>query len=182
MTKLYILNGPDRGQSFDLEMDTISIGRSPDNDIQMNDRSVSRKHLIILKKANKYFIQDQDSKNGTFINDKRIRSGHAVEIKEALPIALGKTVICLGKPRSGDELTALDSTAVSKKIPKKGEDFIQDRPMTPQKNMELIYKVSRVLMQSLNLNENINEILGKILQYILDLLKRIDRGVFSCYN
>jgi len=49
--------------------------------------------------------------------------------------------------------------------------------MTPQKNMELIYKVSSVLMQSLSV-ENINGILGTIMQYILDLLKRLDRGVF----
>jgi adenylate cyclase len=55
---------------------------------------------------------------------------------------------------------------------------VQDRPLTPQKNVELIYKVSSVLMQSLNVSDNINDILETILTYILDLLKRIDRGVF----
>jgi GAF domain-containing protein len=50
--------------------------------------------------------------------------------------------------------------------------------MTPQKNMELIYKASSLLMQSLSMDDNINEIFEKIINYILDLLKRVDRGVF----
>ncbi len=48
----------------------------------------------------------------------------------------------------------------------------QKRPMTAMKNMELIYKVSNALMQSLDLHE----IFEKILDSIFDLLKRIDRG------
>lgn len=45
--------------------------------------------------------------------------------------------------------------------------------MTAKKNMELIYRVSSVLMQS----SDLNEILEKILDSIFDLLKRIDRGI-----
>jgi transcriptional regulator with GAF, ATPase, and Fis domain len=48
-----------------------------------------------------------------------------------------------------------------------------DRPKTSLRNLQLIYKVSRVLMQSLD----INEVLEQILDYIFELLKRIDRGV-----
>jgi len=44
--------------------------------------------------------------------------------------------------------------------------------MTAKKNMDLIYKVSNVLMQSLNMKE----VMERILHYILELLKRIDRG------
>ena len=178
MAKIYITNGPDKGQSFDLEMATISVGRSPDNDLQVNDRSASRKHLLVLTRANKYFIQDLNSKNGTFVNGKRISSGRELEIKEGLPVSLGKTVICLGNASSRHQLDTLNAAGLSRTTVEKAEGFAQDRPMTPQKNMELLYKVSHALMQSLNLNENISEILEKILHYILDLLKRIDRGAF----
>jgi len=68
MTKLYIMSGPDKGRSFDTKAATIYIGRSPVNDIQMNDRTVSRRHLIVFREANKYFIEDLRSKNGTFFN------------------------------------------------------------------------------------------------------------------
>lgn len=76
----------------------------------------------------------------------------------------------------GDK-TLEEALDISKEIAEHAETFVQDRPLTAQKNMELIYKVSSALMQSLNVSENINEILEKILNYILDLLKRIDRGV-----
>jgi len=179
MIKLYIVEGPGRGQSFELKADTIHIGRSPDNDIQMNDRSVSRKHVKVLRKANKYLIEDLESTNGTFVNGKQIDSGEAFEVNEGVPIAIGETVICLGKAYSGDDLdmedmAILDSIDFSKELSESGGISAEDRTMTLQNNMELIYKVSNVLMQS----SNISETLQKILKYILELLKRIDRGVF----
>jgi signal transduction histidine kinase/CheY-like chemotaxis protein/putative methionine-R-sulfoxide reductase with GAF domain len=48
----------------------------------------------------------------------------------------------------------------------------QDRPMTHFKNMELLYRVSMVLMGSLD----ITEIFQKILDHMFDLLKRVDRA------
>jgi GAF domain-containing protein len=50
--------------------------------------------------------------------------------------------------------------------------------MTAKQNMELIYRVSHVLGQTLD----INEMLEKILEYIFDLLKRIDRGAIILVN
>lgn len=172
MTILYIVNGSDEGRSFDLKGDTINIGRSPDNDIQIKDRFVSRKHLRILRKGSKYLIKDLESENGTFIDGKQIRSGVEFELKEGLTIAVGMSVICLGKECTEEVLSFLDSIHPSRDISKKVGVSAKDRPMTARKNMELIHKVSNVLMQSLN----IDEISEKILGYIFDLLKRIDRG------
>ncbi len=172
MTNLYIVNGSDEGRSFDLKGDTIYIGRSPDNDIQIKDRFVSRKHLRIFRKGSKHFIKDLESKNGTFINGKQIPSGVEFELKEGLTIAIGMSVICLDKESSEDVVSFLESIRLSRDISKEVGVSAKDRSMTAQKNMELIHKVSNVLMRSLN----INEISEKILGYIFDLLKRIDRG------
>ena len=172
MTNLYVVNGSDEGRSFDLKGDTIYIGRSPDNDLQIKDRFVSRKHLRIFRKGSKYFIKDLKSKNGTFINGKQIPSGVEFELKEGLTIAIGMSVICLDKKSSEDVVSFLESIRLSRDISKEVGVSAKDRSMTAQKNMELIHKVSNVLMRSLN----INEISEKILGYIFDLLKRIDRG------
>jgi pSer/pThr/pTyr-binding forkhead associated (FHA) protein len=190
MTKLYVLDGSDKGRSFDIKEDTIYIGRSPVNDIQMNDRTVSRRHLIVFRKENKYFIKDLKSKNGTFFNGERIRSGHKCEVEEGFPITIGKSVISLGKACSGDDLAVLGSIDLSKELSESGEDFLQDRPMSSQRNLELIYKASNLLMQSLNVkasdvsvqSSSINEILEEILHYMFDLLKRIDRALFILLN
>ncbi len=172
MTTLYIVNGSNQTRSLDLEADTFYIGRSPDNDIQIKDRFVSRKHLKIFRKGSKHFIKDLESKNGTFINGKQIPSGVEFELKEGLTIAIGMSVICLDKESSEDVVSFLESIRLSRDISKEVAVSAKDRSMTAQKNMELIHKVSNVLMRSLN----INLISEKILGYIFDLLKRIDRG------
>jgi len=178
MPKLYIMKGADKVQSLEVRADTIHIGRSPENDIQIDDSSVSRKHLIVRWKLNKPFITDLESKNGTIVNGKRIPSGHEIEVKEGIPIGIGKTVIALGRVCLDDKPDAMHTTGFPKGFSEHGEAFLQDRPMTAQRNMELIYKASSALMQSININEDIHKILEKILNYVLDLLQRVDRGVF----
>jgi pSer/pThr/pTyr-binding forkhead associated (FHA) protein len=56
MTKLHILNGPDMGQPFELIDGATYLGRSIDNDIRIQDKTVSRRHLRIVKKGSKYFV------------------------------------------------------------------------------------------------------------------------------
>jgi hypothetical protein len=173
MIKLYMMDGSDEGQSFDLKTDIVYVGRSPENHIQMKDKFISRKHIKISMKGNKYFVEDLKSKNGTFVNGQQIRPGVEHEVGEGVPIVLGMSVLCLGKACLEDVIPFLDSIDLSKEITESETIVVQDRPMTSQKNMELINKVSDALIQS----TDINDILQKILDAILDLLKRVDRGV-----
>jgi len=173
MIKLYTMDGSDEGQSFDIKTDTVFVGRSAANHVQMKDKFVSRKHLVIFRKGGKYFIKDLKSKNGTFINGEAIRAGVKNAVGEGVPIVLGMSVLCLGRACLEDVIPFLDSIDLSKEINESETVIVQDRPLTSQKNMELIHKVSDVLMKS----TDINEILQKILDYVLDLLKRVDRGV-----
>lgn len=176
MAKLYILAGPEKGKSFVLGSDLMTIGRGPESDIRLSDKSVSRKHLEIVRREDKYFIKDLRSKNGTYINEEQIKPGKRLELEQGQSVAIGKTLFCVIEHLGEDEdLTpVLDSVDLAKEMIQSGTVFVQDRPMTPQKNMELLYKVSDILKQSLD----INQILAHILRNLLDLLKRIDRGVF----
>ncbi|MFH0962650.1 MAG: FHA domain-containing serine/threonine-protein kinase [Planctomycetota bacterium] len=51
----------------------LRIGRSSKNDIVLDDHSVSRRHARILLQDNRLLILDENSSNGTFVNDKRTR-------------------------------------------------------------------------------------------------------------
>jgi hypothetical protein len=177
MAKLYILGGPEKGKSFAFESDLVIMGRGPESNIRVRDKSVSRRHLEIIRKRDTYFIKDLNSKNGTYVNDELIKPGEPFEIKQGLPVAIGKTLFCIGEAYLGDEedlTTVLDAVDLAKEMSNSGTVFVQDRPMTPQRNIELLYRVSYILKQSLSINET----LQNILQDLLDLLKRIDRGVF----
>jgi signal transduction histidine kinase/ActR/RegA family two-component response regulator len=169
MTKLFFLSGEDAGKSHDLKGDVIYLGRGQDNDVQLKDQHVSRKHVKVILRDGKFFIEDLQSRNGTFIRDKLIVPGKEMEIKEGVPIAVGKNFFSLGKPYKGD------ITKFQRSINPPGplnDTAEMDRPKTSLRNLQLIYNVSRVLMQSLD----INQIFERFLDYIFDLLKRIDRG------
>ena len=178
MTKLYILEGPNKGQSFDLTAETTTIGRSHENHIQMKDRFVSRKHLEISRRNSKFFLKDLQSENGTFVDGEPIKPGKELEVKEGLPISIGMSVLCVGRGCSEYILAFLDSIDLSKELSEKVGEARKDRPMTAKRNMELVSKVSHVLGQSLD----INEMMERILEYIFDLLKRIDRGAIILVN
>jgi len=173
MPKIYIMNGPDKGRSFEVDEEVVFVGRAPDNEIPVKDKSVSRKHLKIVKRDERYYVTDLGSKNGTFVDGKRVTSGKEYQVREGMPIAAGKTFLSVGKAYPEDVLAVLDSIDLFKELDKQGKNDVEDRPMTAKGNMDLICKVSNVLMQSLNLKE----VMERILHYILELLKRVDRGV-----
>jgi hypothetical protein len=174
MIKLYVMDGVDEIQSFDLGGDTVSVGRSPGNQIQMKDGYVSGDHLKIIEKGDRYFVRDMASTNGTFVNGHPIPPGVEVEVEEGVPITIGMSLICLGKACLDQVMPFVNAIFESENLNEVVERYEKrDRPMTAKNTMELVYNVSTVLRESLTLNE----ILEKILDSILNLLQRMDRGL-----
>jgi len=125
MAKLYIMEGRDQSQSVDLKDTPIFIGRSPDNDIQIKDKTVSRKHLKILIRENRYYLEDLESKNGTYVNGEQIQPGGEIEIDEGHPIVIGMCVLCVGEGCLDVVKDYLDSIDVAKAPPEmSGTDTI----------------------------------------------------------
>jgi hypothetical protein len=62
------------GEHFAPQGERTSIGRSPDCDIFLDDVTVSRRHAVLIQRDGEYFIEDQGSLNGTFLNRRRIES------------------------------------------------------------------------------------------------------------
>jgi LPXTG-motif cell wall-anchored protein len=54
---------------------TTRIGRTAKNDINLPDKTVSRKHAEIYFENNAYYIRDLGSQNGLKVNEKRVRQG-----------------------------------------------------------------------------------------------------------
>lgn len=59
---------------FPLIKERTSIGRRPSNDIQIDNLAVSGEHAVVLKVGDNYYIEDQDSTNGTEVNAKLVKS------------------------------------------------------------------------------------------------------------
>ncbi len=72
MAFLEIVKGSMPGSKFELNGDRAIIGRSADCEVPIDVPAVSRRHAAILRERGNYFVEDLQSRNGTFLNDKRV--------------------------------------------------------------------------------------------------------------
>ncbi len=62
----------EKPETKDLNLNSVTIGRSEENDIVLDDMSVSKKHAQIHEEKNGLVISDLDSSNGTFVEQRKI--------------------------------------------------------------------------------------------------------------
>ena len=89
-TKLVILEGDKTGQMVRLERREITIGRSPDSDLIVDDEYASTHHAKLILINNDWLIQDLNSTNGTYLDGSRV--GTPAVVKLNTPVRVGKTV------------------------------------------------------------------------------------------
>lgn len=86
---LIVLEGIYKGMEYPIKGE-VTIGRTSDNSIVLQDRGVSRKHAIIREEGGVYTLEDLGSSNGTRLNGRRItmvevlRDGDRIGIGEAV--------------------------------------------------------------------------------------------------
>jgi pSer/pThr/pTyr-binding forkhead associated (FHA) protein len=70
---------------LDITRDGFTIGRHPSSDLHLTHESISRYHAVIRYDRGRYFIQDQGSTIGTYVNSQRVdacelQSGDVIRI------------------------------------------------------------------------------------------------------
>jgi pSer/pThr/pTyr-binding forkhead associated (FHA) protein len=115
VTDLVILNGPEIGKTLPIREGVSYLGRSPDNDISIEDETISRNHLKIESIKGRHFVTDLSSRNGTFYEGKYVVPGHEVEIKEGVPLAIGMSVICFGGGYRKQVVPFMDTVSLIRK-------------------------------------------------------------------
>ena len=66
-----IQTSPHSGQTFELK-DFVTLGRDPGNHLTLNDPTVSGRHARVENRDQSYFIRDQNSRNGVYLNGNRV--------------------------------------------------------------------------------------------------------------
>lgn len=106
MASLYIYPAQGEPRKLEIDKDVVSIGRGQANDIPVADPSCSSKHALIERAEGGFVVRDAASKNGTFLNGRRIDCPAVLAPGDE--IGLGATVVKFDKPRM-PRVTVVDS-------------------------------------------------------------------------
>ncbi|MEW6057138.1 MAG: GGDEF domain-containing protein [Bdellovibrionota bacterium] len=88
---LIIIRGTHQGKSFEISKSNMFIGRDVSADIVINDQNASRKHAEVIKQGSTVQIRDNNSTNGTFVNDKPVKE--SITLRKEDMIKIGSTIL-----------------------------------------------------------------------------------------
>ena len=71
---ILFLSGPENGRRVPIDRDQVSIGRGLDCTIVIDDALVSKCHAIISHEDGRWVFADQQSRNGTRVNNRRVKA------------------------------------------------------------------------------------------------------------
>src|SRR5436309_2745692 len=83
---LEMISGKEKGKSYELVSERLSVGRSENNDIVLPSESVSRYHAVFERTEDgRYIVRDNQSKNGVVLNgtpvsESDLQEGDVVQI------------------------------------------------------------------------------------------------------
>jgi len=94
---VYVLCGPDAGRAFLVKGERLRIGRGMDNDIVLNDSSVSRNHLALTRAVDGWLFEDLGSENGTYLDEEYVSRG---KVLHGQSLEVGRTIVVFEKGRA----------------------------------------------------------------------------------
>lgn len=102
MATLYVLQGPNKGQTFRTLNEAAVLGRESEQ-IALTDRTVSRQHAEIHPDNGSWVLEDLKSANGTYLNGVRVKD--PVRLKHGDQIKIGSTLIVYTGDQSMEKLS-----------------------------------------------------------------------------
>ncbi|HJZ87593.1 MAG TPA: adenylate/guanylate cyclase domain-containing protein [Polyangia bacterium] len=183
MAKLILVSADDR-QEFELGP-VNTIGRHPDNTIQILDRIISKEHAQILRTADgKFLLRDLGSLNGTYIRGERVQE-HV--LRDADEISLGSTRLLFVEASATEQVLqrvtiapGMTESHIRQRISAApGREFLPEKEIYDIEVLRRDYEKLRIaheLARSVGLEVDLEKLLRKILDKAFELLPA-DRGV-----
>lgn len=183
--KLLVIQGPDKGRTFEAEPPAIHIGRHT-GEIDINDNTVSREHAEIFADNGSWMLRDLDSANGTYVNG--VKVARAIALKHGDQIRLGSTLIVFGGDSGGgisvrpsgddDDLVTLDAgnlvdSAILEALPSNEDSVIMASPESAEAigNLRVLYQLTSAMGSIFDTDQ----LLERVMDLIFDKV-RFDRG------
>ena len=104
-----------------LTAESVTIGRLPDNDIQVDNPAVSGHHAKIFWDGEHFIVEDNNSLNGTYINGQRV---FKQLLKDGDSIMIGKHTVTFVD--DGQEIIHKATGSVARPLPKMDATMVLD--------------------------------------------------------
>jgi signal transduction histidine kinase len=179
VASIQVIQGPDKGRSFDLSKGENVIGRQSDV-APLTDGTVSRQHAKVVLRDTNYVLEDNGSANGTFLNGVKLTKPTALKRGDQIRCGASLLVFGGGRPSSQaaldvDEDGNLVDAAIVATVPSNEDSVIIPTPEAGAEaigNLRLLYG----MITDANSTFSVDILLQRTLDKVFDLLKRADRG------
>ena len=186
-----------RPQRYKLAETAVSLGRSSENEIVLNDFSVSRRHAVIRRERDIFIVQDQNSTNGIkvngrFVTQAPLEPGDVLTIgtfsltlrEEGVAPARGfdssdststfvRSIADFNRDFNLDPVSpSVSSSSLEKSLERSSSGRRPASPLARGKIFEILVQVAKTLIVA----REVNEILAKVLDLLFDFLP-VERGV-----
>jgi signal transduction histidine kinase len=196
VASLFVIRGNDQGCRFELEEQTISIGRDARNVLQLHDVEISRTHALLRSEGEEgYLLIDQESSNGVFVNGKRVRQR---VLENGDQIQLGRSLLLYTQPVVDDDFHSGGHVAISSDdqtdepsriihaVSQEEGSRLFDPTLELQEHswlakarshLQVMYHTTLVVSQTLDIDRLLRRILELIFQWV-----EADRGCIMLYD
>ncbi len=192
MPQLHTIEGPHVGGVIALDRESAILGRHPECDIVLDSGAVSRQHARIQRVDDRFYIEDMQSRNGTYVNGRQIRQPQVLNDQDR--ITLCDVVLVFSDDPADKQATVSRSTVAG---PQATAVMIDDEPVgegnstvmtrlnvssgssslrleaNPQAKLKALFEISRKLSRAVAMND----VLPKVLDSLLAIFPQADRGV-----
>ncbi len=195
MPSLFVIRGVDQGSKFELRTPSVTLGREPNNPIQLHDTEVSRRHVELRLVDGRYTLVDLNSSNGTYVNGRRVElhslvNGDQIQLGASLLLYTGapdettgaaaQQVDIVAKADAKDQSRILRS--MTQEEGSRIFDLALDAPGDPwvarvRANLQVMYRTALAVSRTLD----IDQLLARIMELIFEWVEP-DRGCIMLYN
>ncbi len=177
MATLQIIDGPGLGQEFRLVVGDTIIGRLPECDVVLESRAVSRRHARIFYNEGQYYLEDLQSRNGTFLNGERVEQAQVLKDQDVIDICeislsfRESQLESEGSSEPGSTLVE-DNSQVLRRLDMRSSDLQLRLKVRTEDKLRALIDITEQLAGALN----VEEILPRVLESLFKAFLQADRG------
>jgi two-component system NtrC family sensor kinase len=195
VASLFVIRGNDQGKRFELEDETLRIGRESSNSIQLHDTEVSRQHAEIRRVDQDFSLIDLESSNGTFINGTRVgehvlSSGDQIQVGSTLLLYTGSSdepdeglaqAVDIASVEQEEEESQI-VRALSQEEGSRIFDLATDAPQNSwlaraRSNLQIMYRTALAVSHTLDIDQLLQRIMELIFEWV-----EADRGCIMLFD